>query len=356
MPLPVKVRADGELSQFQAGDELPSSVLPDIAHSDLISIQGGTYHLDATQYAHLADAQAPRSVLAAPAAGGQLEPRALEMQDIQSGVLPVTQGGLGQNASSASGYAKADGAGAIDFISSVPFGDLSDVPIEFTPEAHAASHGLGAVDELSLSPEQLTSPVPHELGGTGVDATTVGNRQVFATDATGTPGFRPLETLDTPGVIVHDAAGLVAQRRGLQFVGSAVKQLSDDAGNDRVLVMLEDTSVVDAVAAAPLSALRFVRTNAAGKVEYAQPLNLAHVNVLGLVLTAASALDDAVQVATAGRITDGSWAWDASLPLWLSTNGTMTQTPPTSGFSLVVARAVSPTTIVVAIGLPITLA
>lgn len=75
-------------------------------------------------------------------------------------------------------------------------------------------------------------------------------------------------------------------------------------------------------------------------------------NVLGVtqgaVISGATAT-----VTTFGEITEGSWNWTAGLPVFLSTNGLMTQTAPTTGFRLIIGRAKTATTIFVDISEPI---
>jgi hypothetical protein len=48
-----------------------------------------------------------------------------------------------------------------------------------------------------------------------------------------------------------------------------------------------------------------------------------------------------------GVLDEPSWSWPAPCPLWLDTAGQMTATPPTSGFLREIARAVTPTRIVI---------
>lgn len=97
-------------------------------------------------------------------------------------------------------------------------------------------------------------------------------------------------------------------------------------------------------AAATLSALRVVAVDA-GALVYADSANPDHAfKVLGL-LSAAVSSGSKAQAITEGAWTDPSWNWDPSIPIWLGANGTLTQTPPESGFLLQVATASSPQTI-----------
>lgn len=75
-------------------------------------------------------------------------------------------------------------------------------------------------------------------------------------------------------------------------------------------------------------------------------------NILGItqgaVISGATAT-----VTTYGTITESSWNWTHGLPVFLSTNGQLTQTPPATGFRLIIGRAKNATTLFVDISEPI---
>lgn len=62
-----------------------------------------------------------------------------------------------------------------------------------------------------------------------------------------------------------------------------------------------------------------------------------------------------VEVVTSGTITEPSWSWTVGDAVYVSTNGTLTQTVPTSGYILQVGIATNPTTINIDLKLPIIL-
>ena len=93
-----------------------------------------------------------------------------------------------------------------------------------------------------------------------------------------------------------------------------------------------------------LSALRVVTTDGSGNAVYASNDTLANAVVVGLTETAATS-GNAVSVRTAGIMTDANWAWTKG-PVFLGTNGTLTQTAPSGGAIVVqVARAITATKI-----------
>lgn len=88
---------------------------------------------------------------------------------------------------------------------------------------------------------------------------------------------------------------------------------------------------------------------------YADKDTPAHLDIVaGMTLHAASAAAS-VRVRTMGEITESSWNWDATKPLFLGNAGNIVQTPPTTGILLRLGRVNSPTTIVLALQLPIIL-
>ena len=97
-------------------------------------------------------------------------------------------------------------------------------------------------------------------------------------------------------------------------------------------------------AAVNLSALRVVTTNGSGNAIYADTDTLSNAVVVGVTETAANA-GGAVSVRTAGILEDSSWSWTKG-PVFLGTNGTLTQTAPSGGAIIVqVARAITATKI-----------
>ena len=118
----------------------------------------------------------------------------------------------------------------------------------------------------------------------------------------------------------------------------------------------ESSQATVATAGETLSALRIVYVNrSTGKVRYADKDTAVHSHsVIGLTTEAVN-LDEQVDIQTLGVVTDNSWSWNMSgdTSLYLGTNGALTQTPPTSGFSMKVGFAMSATKIYVRIETPV---
>lgn len=109
----------------------------------------------------------------------------------------------------------------------------------------------------------------------------------------------------------------------------------------------------DVIAAQDLGGERVVRANDAGEAAYADSAQLTGSHrVLGLTLNATLTSGN-VKVRSAGRHEFSGWAWDTTLPIFLGSNGALTQSPPTSGFILTIGFADTPTSIVVRIGRPV---
>ncbi len=76
--------------------------------------------------------------------------------------------------------------------------------------------------------------------------------------------------------------------------------------------------------------------------------------VLGMTTGAASVGTEAT-VAVSGFIEESSWNWNVDLPVFLSTNGQLTQSTITSGFSLIVGKPRTATNLFISISEPIIL-
>lgn len=104
----------------------------------------------------------------------------------------------------------------------------------------------------------------------------------------------------------------------------------------------------------PLSALRVVY-ELAGKVFALDPADDTQVGlIVGLSLTAAVAAGADVTVQRFDAIEDAGWAW-ALGPVFAGPSGTLTQTPPETGWEIVVGWASSPTRILLSFDEPVKL-
>lgn len=110
------------------------------------------------------------------------------------------------------------------------------------------------------------------------------------------------------------------------------------------LDLVNDRTCTLFVAGEAVGGHRIVTLNNQGEVIHADRTIPGHAGRL-CGLTLASAVAGApVAVQSHGLVTDPSWQWDVSKPrLFLSTQGTLTQTVPTSGFLCVVGFCVSET-------------
>lgn len=95
-----------------------------------------------------------------------------------------------------------------------------------------------------------------------------------------------------------------------------------------------------------LSALRVVTLDASGNAVYATNTSVADSVVLGVTLTAANS-GAAVGIRAFGIIEDNAWSFTKG-PVFLGTDGTLTQTAPTNGAVIVhVGRALTSNTLFV---------
>ena len=102
---------------------------------------------------------------------------------------------------------------------------------------------------------------------------------------------------------------------------------------------------------------RVLALNAANEVIYASndTLGTAH-KIIGMSLNAA-APGGAINVARGSEVIEPSWNWTTTLPVYLGTNGLLTQTPPVSPatFSLIVGFPTSATGLFLSVREPITI-
>ena len=106
-----------------------------------------------------------------------------------------------------------------------------------------------------------------------------------------------------------------------------------------------DTSLLTAIAGVNLGGHRAVVFDGDGTVIYADQSIAAHAErVLG-VTTGAASIGTEATIQTGGELTEPSWAWALDAPIYLSTNGLLTQVIPTTGFIQQIAIPLSATSI-----------
>ena len=116
------------------------------------------------------------------------------------------------------------------------------------------------------------------------------------------------------------------------------------------------TVLFTGVAGEVLSALRVVKGSSNGRLWYCSSVVVGDSGlVIGITTTSASAAGATVSYMKDGEMTDSSWNWDTTKPIYCGTDGALTQTVPTSGFRQVVAVPLSPTKISIQIKEPIIL-
>jgi len=113
--------------------------------------------------------------------------------------------------------------------------------------------------------------------------------------------------------------------------------------------------VVLCTAGEALGGHRVVVLNAAAEAVYASNAVPEHLHkVLGLT-TGAVVLGAEATVQTGGEMIEPTWAWTLDAPIFLGVDGLLTQTPPASGFLLVVAFPVTATKIFIKLREPLAL-
>lgn len=72
---------------------------------------------------------------------------------------------------------------------------------------------------------------------------------------------------------------------------------------------------------------------------YADNTNASHLHLIRGITIGATELSSLACIQIGGPLVEPSWNWTPGLPLYVSTNGMLTQTPPTAGFLQQVAIA-----------------
>jgi hypothetical protein len=142
-------------------------------------------------------------------------------------------------------------------------------------------------------------------------------------------------------------------------VNVQTNDLAVNVNNDTITLNIESGGLIAVsqdltlTAGEALSALRAITTNSSGEAVYASNTTLSNAQVVGITLGAASS-GQQVGVKTFGTMSDASWNWMKG-PVFLGTNGALTQTAPSGGAIIVqVGKALTATQLFVDVETTIT--
>ena len=86
---------------------------------------------------------------------------------------------------------------------------------------------------------------------------------------------------------------------------------------------------------------RAVLLDSAGCAIYADSSDASHAGRFFGITANAAVVDDFVTVHVIGEMIESAWVWDISRPVFLGTNGQLTQVPPTAGFVQVIGQPIT---------------
>ncbi len=141
----------------------------------------------------------------------------------------------------------------------------------------------------------------------------------------------------------------------VELVGvTSVDVVQVDATPDAVIEVVEAGPIgpagpiggfVEAVAGVTLSGHRAVIPDVDGTLIYADQQDSTQVNLPVYLTFSSWAQGEVATVVGIGPVEEASWDWTPLLPIYLGSNGLLTQVAPTSGFLRKVASVASPTSI-----------
>lgn len=167
------------------------------------------------------------------------------------------------------------------------------------------------------------------------------------------------ESDDAVAVIVNDQPHLVTVAEQSETAAVTVVEESVTVtviDNYGAVSSGKDSNLITKIAGEILGGHRIVVTDDNDKAFYADSSNVDHVSkTLGLTIGSA-VISASVIIRTYGEITESSWSWVPDLPIFLNgATGQISQTPPDSGFNLVIGFPSTSISMFIRIGEPIIL-
>lgn len=120
------------------------------------------------------------------------------------------------------------------------------------------------------------------------------------------------------------------------------------------IVVDESLPYVDVIAPSPISAYLMIAQTPQG-IRLADSSDLSFLNRLIGMSVGAASTNTNLTIQTSGPISYNGWNWIPGAPVFLGSNGTLTQIPPETGFLQVVASAMSSTQLIIEIQPPLIL-
>lgn len=164
-------------------------------------------------------------------------------------------------------------------------------------------------------------------------------------------GVEVVDAAENELLLTDEASWLLVEQEVLTVLLDAAPQgppgMAGDAGEAGALYVYFPAAV-------PVGGHRAVRL-LAGEVVYADNSTVADANLV-LGITVGAAVQGAlVQIQTGGLMTEPSWAWTPDQPIFLGSDGGLTQVVPAAGFSLILALAISMTQVLILLKSPLVL-
>jgi hypothetical protein len=109
------------------------------------------------------------------------------------------------------------------------------------------------------------------------------------------------------------------------------------------------------IAGYALGGHRMVVLNSASAAIYADNSIPAHASKVLGITTGAASLGAMATIQTGGEMEEPAWNWVLDTPVWLSSNGLLTQFAPVTGFSQIIGFPITATKLFINLREPITL-
>lgn len=161
--------------------------------------------------------------------------------------------------------------------------------------------------------------------------------------------FRTVSSID----YFHRSAVLELSTRYVQ-AGITSVVVAGPGGRAIVAQLTAPTEVINVTASQNISGYVAVGL-VAGLAVQADSSDISQLEGLLGIATGGALAASSVSVQFTGQITYNGWAWALGTPIFLGTNGALTQIPPTVGFSQVVGKPITTTSMMVDIQSPVVL-
>ncbi len=152
--------------------------------------------------------------------------------------------------------------------------------------------------------------------------------------------FLLTEGVNADSLHSHSAENISIEDTEEYFEADDVETALEELAKEKYIILTAGENI---------SALRVITVNTDGEGIYADSSTVNHANLIAGISYTAGLEGESIKVIHQGKVKDSFFSFDMTKPIFLGSNGVLTQTPPTSGIAVIIGSPVAVDTLILRI-------